>query len=140
MDEKKEKFLRLNIFKELEPLNRKEAIIKVFTESQMELVITRIIQFGKGVGLYGIELFDGDEFIDCHVKEQYSNNPSDAEWMTKAFNRLVERAHENKAKMQFQYSATYYVPEVLLDSMNTKVVIELGEVGREYPSKPCKRP
>jgi len=95
-------------------LNGKEAIIKVFTESQMELVITRIIQFGKSVGLNGLECFDGDEFRDCHVKEQYSNNPSDAEWMTKAFNRLVERAHENKAKMQFHYSATYHVPEVLL--------------------------
>jgi len=114
--DKKNKFFQKNILQGLVPTNGIDARIQFFTEKDFEQVIERVIEFGSGVALYGIEIFDGDEYLDNLVYEEFKNatGPDDETWLRSAFAQLKEVAYKNKAKMQFHYSATYHVPEALL--------------------------
>lgn len=107
---KREAFLKSKFFYELTNLNdgfdAKE--IYYFSEEDFEIILDRIEIYG--VGIYGIEPFLNGEFYGVNVHEQFDTVPNDPSWYRLAFNEF------KKSNKNLQYSATYDIPDGLLNN------------------------
>ena len=111
MDSEK-KFLSKHIFQGLKNINDGFDAMSIlyFSEEEFAIVLDRIEDYG--IGVFGIEVWIEGDFYNVQNYETYTKDPRDRDatqkWYRKAFDLL--RA-ENK---NYQYSATYDVPEKLL--------------------------
>lgn len=107
--EKERKYLEKTIFSGLQNLNDgfDAATIMYFSEQDFEIVLERVKQ--AGLGITGIEPWKNKGFYGVAVYEEFTNDPADPNWYTKAFERFKE------TKEELQYAASYYIPENLLE-------------------------
>ncbi len=76
--------------------------IKYFVAEDFQTVLDRVEALG--LGIYGIEPWLDGEYFGTSIYEDFTNDCKDPTWYRNAFQMYQE-----------QYSATYYVPDKLLD-------------------------
>lgn len=94
-------YLIENVFKELKNLNDgfDTKTIWYFSESDFEIVLNRIDEFG--LGIYGIEPWLNGKYFDVISCEDYGTKSTDSNWYRKAFNKFKSTGEK------LLYSATY---------------------------------
>jgi len=104
----REEYLDKNVFYGLTNLNNgfDAEGIKYFSESDFEIVLSRVRELGLGVN--GIEPWKNGEYYGVEVYEDNATDPTDSNWYIESFNRF------RKTKDTLQYSATYFIPDKLL--------------------------
>ena len=107
------KFLEQHIFTDLKNLNNgsNKGTIKYFSESDFEIVLTRVEHFG--VSIYRIESLTNNETYGVSVHEEHKKKATDPKWYKKAFLTFKTR------QPGLTYSATYKVSNKLLKREST---------------------
>jgi hypothetical protein len=81
--------------------------IQYFSETDFEKVLKRCKK--HNLGIYGIEPWLDGEFYDVITFEQVSRSPDSSDWYFKAFEKFKAES------LELQYSATYSIPDNLLE-------------------------
>jgi hypothetical protein len=85
--------------------------IYYFSETEFLLLLDRVEQLG--LGIHGIEPWSGGNYFDCETFESYKLSCTDPKWYRTAFKNIKSKADKNK--MTLDWSATYFVPEEILE-------------------------
>ena len=106
----KNEFLRTRIFCGLlnSTTDLHASTICYFSEEDFAVVLDRIEHYRCGI--YGIEPYLNNEYFDTEVFETNGGDPCDPKWYRGAFDSF------RNYRSGLEYSATYYVPEELLES------------------------
>lgn len=105
MDQEKTQFLDEHVFCNLENQNNgfDSKLIKYFSTSDFEIVLSRIEKLG--IGILGIESWLNGEFYDVRTPDDYNATSFDSRWYKNAFLEFKESDKE------FLYSASYELPK-----------------------------
>ena len=106
---KKRKFLKKNVFIGLENLNDgfDSRSIYYFSESDFEVVLNRVEEYG--IGIMGIEPWLNGDYYGVMVVEDFNTNTKDPKWYRKAFSEF------KKSGKNLMYAASYDVPIELIN-------------------------
>jgi len=105
----KEAYLKKFIFEGLTNLNDgfDSERIKYFSQQDFEIILNRVEDYG--LGIYAIEPWKDGEFYDVITWEDNSDHPANPSWYKYAFIEFT------KKDGNLMYSASYYIPEKLLE-------------------------
>ena len=110
-----ERFLDKYVFYGLKNLNNgfDAPGIRYHSAAEFKIVLERCEKLG--IGLHGIEPWIEGEFYDVITKEELGAEANDPTWYYLAFEEFVNRG------VELQYSATYKIPEKLLEDFRKEV-------------------
>jgi hypothetical protein len=110
MEEERE-YLAQHVFKDLTDINDgfDAPMIKYFSQADFQVVLERVEKLG--IGLHGIEPWRDGKYFKTVEFEDYGIDQFDPNWYKSAFVKLIGLGEE------LQYSASYDVPEELLDGL-----------------------
>ena len=108
--ENKNNYLDKHVFVGLKNLNSgfDSPTISYFSESDFEIVLDRVERLG--LGIQGIEPWLNGDYFGVVVCEDSGLAPTNPKWYRDAFK------HFKDMKEDLQYSATYFIPDKLLNA------------------------
>jgi hypothetical protein len=85
---------------------------RYYSENDFELILQRTKKLD--IGIHGIECFLYGNLYDVKVEEEFRKEPTDPTWYESVFNEF------QNIRGDFEYSATFYVPDRYLDQIKDK--------------------